>query len=183
MYIITNERPKIAGVLHLKNGKIRLGEKPMTFVSFTTSSPSAEDLSVYEKKLRSSFILPQLEKFRKADKLLGDESLFRDLTLFSTEASYRYFNIDENHRTLLEALREASKKTHVKDNDKYDKNGKKPMSLKYFTIEERLNANAWDVDVHRPHIRIKDPEKCRKCEKSRVLICVQQNATYNRGIT
>ncbi len=76
-------------------------------------SPSAEDLSVYEKKLRSSFILPQLEKFRKADKLLGDESLFRDLTLFSTEASYRYFNIDENHRTLLEALREASKKTGV----------------------------------------------------------------------
>lgn len=76
-------------------------------------SPSAEDLSVYEKKLRSSFILPQLEKFRKADKLLGDESLFRDLTLFSTEASYRYFNIDENHRTLLETLREASKKTGV----------------------------------------------------------------------
>jgi ferredoxin like protein len=39
------------------------------------------------------------------------------------------------------------------------------MSLKYFTIEERLNANAWDVDVHRPHIKIVDPERCRKCEK------------------
>jgi len=39
------------------------------------------------------------------------------------------------------------------------------MSLKYFTIEERLNANAWDVDIHRPHIKIKDPDMCRKCEK------------------
>ena len=39
------------------------------------------------------------------------------------------------------------------------------MSLKYFTIEERLNANAWDVDVHRPHIKIVDPERCRRCEK------------------
>ncbi|MEM4439780.1 MAG: hypothetical protein QW680_14230 [Pyrobaculum sp.] len=31
MYIITNERPKIVGVLHLKNGKIRLGEKPIAY--------------------------------------------------------------------------------------------------------------------------------------------------------
>jgi len=76
-------------------------------------SPSAEDLYVYEKKLRSSFILPQLEKFRHADRLLSDESLFRDLALFSTEAAYRYFSIDENHRTLFEAVREASKHTKV----------------------------------------------------------------------
>jgi Dehydrogenases (flavoproteins) len=76
-------------------------------------SSSAEDLAVYEKKLRSSFILPQLEKFRKADRLLGDESLFRDLAMLSTEAAYSYFNIDENHRTLLEAVREASKKTRI----------------------------------------------------------------------
>jgi Dehydrogenases (flavoproteins) len=76
-------------------------------------SPSAEDLAVYEKKLRGSFILPQLEKFRNADRLLSDESLFRDLVLFSTEAAYRYFNIDENHRTLFEAVHEASKKTRI----------------------------------------------------------------------
>ncbi|AFA40522.1 Dehydrogenases (flavoproteins) [Pyrobaculum oguniense TE7] len=76
-------------------------------------SPSAEDLSVYEKKLRTSFILPQLEKFRGADKLLGDEALFKDLAVFSTEAAYRYFNIDDEHRTLLEAAREASKKTGI----------------------------------------------------------------------
>jgi len=76
-------------------------------------SPSAEDLAVYKKKLRGSFILPQLEKFRNADRLLSDESLFRDLVLFSTEAAYRYFNIDENHRTLFEAVHEASKKTRI----------------------------------------------------------------------
>jgi electron transfer flavoprotein-quinone oxidoreductase len=76
-------------------------------------SPSAEDLAVYEKKLKGSFILPQLEKFRKADRLLSDESLFRDLALLSTEAAYSYFNIDENHRTLFEAVREASKKTGI----------------------------------------------------------------------
>jgi ferredoxin like protein len=39
------------------------------------------------------------------------------------------------------------------------------MSLKYFTIEERLNVNVWDVDIHRPHIKIVDPERCRRCEK------------------
>jgi electron transfer flavoprotein-quinone oxidoreductase len=76
-------------------------------------SPSAEDLAVYEKKLRSSFILPQLEKFRKADRLLSDETLYRDLPLFLTAATYNYFHIDENHRTLFEAVREASKKTRV----------------------------------------------------------------------
>jgi electron transfer flavoprotein-quinone oxidoreductase len=76
-------------------------------------SPSAEDLAIYEKKLRESFVLQQLEKFRSADRLLGDESLFRDLTLLSTEAVYRYFNIDHNQRTLFEAVREASKKTRV----------------------------------------------------------------------
>ncbi len=75
--------------------------------------PSAEDLAVYEKKLRSSFILPQLEKFRKADRLLSDETLYRDLALFSTTAAYNYFNINENHRTLFEAVREASKKTRI----------------------------------------------------------------------
>jgi electron transfer flavoprotein-quinone oxidoreductase len=76
-------------------------------------SPSAEDLAVYEKKLRSSFILPQLEKFRKADRLLSDETLYRDLPLFLTAATYNYFHIDENHRTLFEAVREASKKTRI----------------------------------------------------------------------
>ncbi|ABL87826.1 FAD dependent oxidoreductase [Pyrobaculum islandicum DSM 4184] len=76
-------------------------------------SPSAEDLSIYEKKLRNSFILPQLEKYRKADRLLSDETLFRDLTLLSTETAHKYFNVDENHRTLFEALRDASKKTKV----------------------------------------------------------------------
>jgi electron transfer flavoprotein-quinone oxidoreductase len=76
-------------------------------------SPSAEDLAVYEKKLRSSFILPQLEKFRKADRLLSDETLYRDLPLFSTTAAYNYFHINENHRTLFEAVREASKKTRI----------------------------------------------------------------------
>jgi electron transfer flavoprotein-quinone oxidoreductase len=76
-------------------------------------SPSAEDLAVYEKKLRSSFILPQLEKFRKADRLLSDETLYRDLPLFLTAATYNYFHIDENHKTLFEAVREASKKTRI----------------------------------------------------------------------
>ncbi|MEM1597251.1 MAG: FAD-dependent oxidoreductase [Pyrobaculum sp.] len=76
-------------------------------------SPAADDLSIYEKKLRSSFILPQLEKFRNADRLLGEETLFKDLARFSTEAAYRYFSIDDNHRTLMEAVREASKKTGV----------------------------------------------------------------------
>jgi Dehydrogenases (flavoproteins) len=76
-------------------------------------SSLAEDLAVYEKKLRGSFILPQLEKFRKADRLLSDESLFRDLAMLSTEAAYSYFTIDENHRTLFEAVREASKKTGI----------------------------------------------------------------------
>ncbi|MGC9131945.1 MAG: FAD-dependent oxidoreductase, partial [Pyrobaculum sp.] len=76
-------------------------------------SPSAEDLAIYEKKLRESFVLQQLEKFRSADRLLSDESLFRDLALLSTEAAYRYFNIDHNHRTMFEAVREASKKTRV----------------------------------------------------------------------
>ncbi|MGC9130060.1 MAG: FAD-dependent oxidoreductase [Pyrobaculum sp.] len=76
-------------------------------------SPSAEDLAIYEKKLRESFVLQQLEKFRSADRLLGDESLFRDLTLLFTEAAYRYFNIDHNQRTMFEAVREASKKTRV----------------------------------------------------------------------
>ncbi|MCU7788160.1 FAD-dependent oxidoreductase [Pyrobaculum sp. 3827-6] len=76
-------------------------------------SPSAEDLAIYEKKLRESFVLQQLEKFRSADRLLSDESLFRDLALLSTEAAYRYFNIDHNQRTLFEAVREASKKTRV----------------------------------------------------------------------
>ncbi len=36
---------------------------------------------------------------------------------------------------------------------------------RYLSIEERLNANAWDIDVYKPHIRIVDPEKCRRCEK------------------
>ncbi|MGB9703831.1 MAG: FAD-dependent oxidoreductase [Pyrobaculum sp.] len=76
-------------------------------------SPSAEDLAIYEKKLRESFVLQQLEKFRSADRLLSDESLFRDLALLSTEAAYKYFNIDHNQRTLFEAVREASKKTRV----------------------------------------------------------------------
>ncbi|MEZ0318608.1 MAG: FAD-dependent oxidoreductase [Pyrobaculum sp.] len=76
-------------------------------------SPSADDLSIYEKKIRSSFILPQLEKFRNTDRLLGEETLFKDFTKFSTEAMYRYFSIDDNHRTLMEAVREASKKTGV----------------------------------------------------------------------
>ncbi|MFN3803693.1 MAG: FAD-dependent oxidoreductase [Pyrobaculum sp.] len=76
-------------------------------------SPRAEDLAVYEKKLRSSFILPQLEKFRNVDKLLGSEAFFRDLPIFVTEAAYRYFTIDDSHRTLFEAFRETSKKTNI----------------------------------------------------------------------
>ncbi|GGP21934.1 ferredoxin family protein [Thermocladium modestius] len=35
-------------------------------------------------------------------------------------------------------------------------------------IEERLNSNAWDVD-ERPHIRIKDPDQCRKCDSKPCL--------------
>ena len=35
-------------------------------------------------------------------------------------------------------------------------------------IEERLNSNAWDVD-QRPHIRIIDPEQCRRCDKKPCL--------------
>lgn len=37
--------------------------------------------------------------------------------------------------------------------------------IKFMTIEERLNVNAWDVDIYRPHIKIKDPDMCRRCEK------------------
>jgi len=43
------------------------------------------------------------------------------------------------------------------------------MSLdRRIPIEERLNSNAWDVD-QRPHIRIIDPERCRRCDKKPCL--------------
>ncbi|MEM1788135.1 MAG: FAD-dependent oxidoreductase [Pyrobaculum sp.] len=71
-------------------------------------SPRAEDLSIYERKLRRE-ILPHLEKFRNVDRVLGDETLFRELTHLSTETLYNYFNIGERHKTLLEALQDASK--------------------------------------------------------------------------
>ncbi|MEM5827781.1 MAG: electron transfer flavoprotein, partial [Pyrobaculum sp.] len=50
-----------------------------------------------------------LEKFRNVDRVLGDETLFRELTHLSTETLYNYFNIGERHKTLLEALQDASK--------------------------------------------------------------------------
>ncbi|MEM4776545.1 MAG: electron transfer flavoprotein, partial [Pyrobaculum sp.] len=71
-------------------------------------SPRAEDLSIYERKLRRE-ILPHLEKFRNVDRVLGDETLFRELTHLSTETLYNYFNIGERHKTLFEALQDASK--------------------------------------------------------------------------
>jgi ferredoxin like protein len=37
------------------------------------------------------------------------------------------------------------------------------MDNRKIPIEERLNSNAWDVS-QRPHIRIIDPDKCRKCD-------------------
>lgn len=76
-------------------------------------SPAAEELAIYERKLRESFILQQLEKFRSADRLLSDDSIFRDAVMFSTEAAYAYFNMDDKHRTLFEAARESSKKTGI----------------------------------------------------------------------
>ncbi len=78
-----------------------------------SGDPSAEALSIYEKKLKSSFIYPQLEKFRNVDRILGDETLFRDLPIFATGVVNRYFTIDDKHRTLFEALRETSKETNV----------------------------------------------------------------------
>lgn len=76
-------------------------------------SPKAEDLAAYERKLRKDVLL-HLEKFKNADRLLGDEALFRDLVLFSTEAAYSYFKIDEKHRSLIDAIRDSSKSTGVK---------------------------------------------------------------------
>ncbi|ACB40914.1 Electron-transferring-flavoprotein dehydrogenase [Pyrobaculum neutrophilum V24Sta] len=76
-------------------------------------SPSSEDLSIYEKKLRNSFVLPELERFKEADKLLSGQFLFRDLPLFATEAVHGYFNVGERQKTSFEAAWDASKKTRV----------------------------------------------------------------------
>jgi len=57
------------------------------------------------------------------------------------------------------------------------------MSLKYFTIEERLNANAWDVDVHRPHIKIVDLSGVGNARRSLVLLCVPPGVTCDKATT
>lgn len=76
-------------------------------------SPSAEDLAIYERKLRSSFVLRHLEKYKDADRILGDSSTFHDLPMLVNEAMYRYFTVDEKQRTIWEAAREASRKVNI----------------------------------------------------------------------
>lgn len=76
-------------------------------------SPAAEDLAIYERKLRSSFVLRHLEKYRSADKVLGDPATFHDLPLLVNEALHRYFAVDDGQRTAWEAAREASRRVKV----------------------------------------------------------------------